>query len=119
MFCVLFSVGKLALILLLTVAIFTPRVAGDSLKQVVSEREQDRLKQLLTTESNWRDLHTSYLSVKGLESVGASITREVSNYWNKQKTTLPLSRYLIKHVAVLRHQKNWSQYFMLRHLANL
>ncbi|XP_065897910.1 dolichyl-diphosphooligosaccharide--protein glycosyltransferase subunit 2-like [Dysidea avara] len=71
--------GKLALILLLTVAIFTPRVAGDSLKQVVSEREQDRLKQLLTTESNWRDLHTSYLSVKGLESVGASITREISD----------------------------------------
>jgi len=75
-----FSTGKLAVILILTVAIFTPRVAGDSLKQVVSEREQDRLKQLLTAESNWRDLHTSYLAIKGLESVGASITREVSNY---------------------------------------
>ena len=78
MVCYIFDVGKLVLVLL--VALFVPRGTADSLQRVVTVREQERLKQLLLADSNWNDLHTSYLAIKGLESLGTAIPHEVGTY---------------------------------------
>lgn len=76
--CCINDVGKLVLVLL--VALFVPRGTADSLQRVVTVREQERLKQILLTDSNWDDLHTSYLAIKGLDSVGTAIPFEVGTY---------------------------------------
>lgn len=65
---------------MLLVVLFVPRGTADSLQRVVSAREQERLKQLLLADSIWNDLHTSYLAIKGLESLGTAIPREVGSY---------------------------------------
>ena len=65
---------------MLLVGLFVPRGTADSLQRVVTVREQERLKQLLLADSNWNDLHTSYLAIKGLESLGTAIPREVGTY---------------------------------------
>ena len=79
MVCSVFGIGKLILILL--VVFFVPRGTADSLQRVVTVREQERLKQLLLADANWNNLHTSYLAIKGLESLGTAIPREVGIYF--------------------------------------
>lgn len=79
--CSMFGVGKLVLVLL--VASFVPRGTADSLQRVVTVREQERLKQLLLADANWNNLHTSYLAIKGLESLGTAIPREVGTYLDR------------------------------------
>lgn len=76
--CSVFDVGKLVLVLL--AALFVPRGTADSLQRVVTVREQERLKQLLLANNDWNDLHTSYLAIMGLESLGTAIPREVGIY---------------------------------------
>lgn len=74
----IFDIGKLVLVLL--VVVFVPRGTADSLQRVATVRDQERLKQLLLADANWNDLHTSYLAIKGLESLGTAIPREVGTY---------------------------------------
>ena len=65
---------------MLLATIFVPRGTADSLQRVVSTREQERITQLLVADSNWEDLRTSYLAIKGLQSLGTAIPREVGTY---------------------------------------